>query len=551
MKEAFNHTVETARLLEEFNRFSFPIFHLGQSAFCYVIGHRDKDTIKSLCQSLTSFARNGGLRRIRIGFSSFSDERHKKLNPGELADCLLDEAWKALHHAGRRGPYSFCDFQLLVKPELFPLRTIDRSTSRKLSYRWKELDAFSLVYLKPDYLDRKALDPYLIPQLKKEIVVVDEGGYFILRRSKSAAQSKKWSATLINSITKTQGERFSLSAGVSSYPFEDYTKSEIARNCMKALLHGTFLGPGSSVVFDSLSLNVSGDAYFNESDLSGAVREYRKGLDLAPRDVNLLNSLGVAYALMNMTEKAFSTFDQVLKIEPGNFMALFNRGLGEKSMRQWGSAVNSFTAALEVFNSRDDEERAVIGDLQFQLGICHFEIGEYRQCITVLKKWFKNKRDQGGGDRCLRFIGISYFHLGELRDAAKWLQRSLVANQNDAEVLSLLGTAYLKTGEGDDIALNLCERSVELEPEKAEFKIRYAHALAAAEKYDLALDVLVSCTRSTRYRVQGWLEIARIKHAQGEARRCRQYLKKILSGREVDPAIMAQAKALQLSLADN
>ncbi|MGI9535475.1 MAG: tetratricopeptide repeat protein, partial [Desulfocapsaceae bacterium] len=445
VKEAFLHTADSGRILEEFNRLSFPLFHLGQSVFCCVVARREKDFIKSMCHSLSNFARNRGLRRLHIGFSSFSKKRHQNVSSDRLAQTFIDEAWKALQWAGRRGPYSFCDYQLLVNPELFPLKAISRNTIGKLSYRWKDIKKFSLVYLKPDFHDRKTFDVFMTKYLDKEIVVNDDHGYFVLRQGKNAGNTEKWASLLIKKVIKAEGERYSLSAGISSYPFRDYKRPEIARNCMKALLHGTFFGPGSCVVFDALSLNVSGDAYFGESDLSGAVKEYRKGLEIAPHDVNLLNSLGVAYALMNMSGKAFDIFNQVLEVDPKNFMALFNRGLGEKKQNNYNQAVKSFTRALDVFNREDDEETASISELQFQLGVCQFSIGEYRKCIKVLNKWHSSQKNERGIERCLRFIGISYYHLGDFKQSAKWLQRALVVNQSDSEALSLLGTVYLKT----------------------------------------------------------------------------------------------------------
>jgi tetratricopeptide (TPR) repeat protein len=550
IKEAYRHTVETSRLLEEFNRFSFPLFHLGKSLFCVVVGRGGKDMIRSMCHSLTNFARNGGLRRIHIGFTSLSNDRHQNMSSRRIAEALIDEAWNALHYASRRGPYSFCDFQLLIKPELFELKAVDRSTLGKLCYRWKDYNKFSLIYLQPDFLERKKLDSLLADSLKNELVIPEKQGYFILRRNKTAASSAKWMRSLIKKVTAAQGERYSLSAGISSYPFLGYTKPEIARNCMKALLHGSYFGPGSSVVFDSLSLNVSGDAYFSESDLSAAVREYRKGLELAPHDVNLLNSLGVTYALMNMTEMAFDTFNRVLDIEPDNFMALFNKGLGEKKLKDYEQAVKSFTRALSAFNSEDEDERASLGELQFQLGVCQFRIGNHRECIRQLKKWYKQRKGGPGSERCLRYIGISYFHLQQFKESAKWLQRTLVTNQSDGEALSMLGTVYLQTGEGDDIALNLCQRSVEMEPDNGAHKIRYARALAVSRKYDQALEILASCTRSRKFRINGWLETARINLMRGDWHDCERNLKKIFSSKETEPLHLEQAQELQAALVE-
>ena len=550
VKDAFQHTAETARLLEDFNRFSFPLFHLGQSVFCFVIARRDKEQAKNLCHSLTNFARNAGLKRIHIGLSSFNEKRHRSGPTVQPSSALIDEAWNALHQAGRRGPYSFCDYELQVSPELFPLRTTPITTARKLSYRWKDLHRFSLVYMKPDFLDRKSLDPTMKVHLDKEIVVVDEDGYFVLRPGKKSGPTEKWTSSLINKVITQMGERYSLSAGVSSYPFKDYTKPEIARNCMKALLHGTFFGPGSCVVFDSLSLNVSGDAYFGESDLSNAVREYRKGLELAPDDVNLLNSLGVAYALMNMTGQAFDAFNRVLDIDPDNFMALFNKGLGEKKLKAYEQAVDSFTSALKVYDRNDEDETATIDELRFQLGVCQFHIGEYQPSIKTLKQWHRSRKEEKDGARCCRYIGIGYYHLGKMKDSATWLQRALVANQSDGEALSLLGTVYLNSGEGDDIALNLCARSVELEPENGEYKIRYAIALAKAQKYDQSLEILSTCTRSRNFRGDAWLEIARIALLKEEWRMCDRQLQKIFRSNNSTPHLLDQAKKLQAILAE-
>jgi predicted Zn-dependent protease len=150
----------------------------------------------------------------------------------------------------------------------------------------------------------------------------------------------------------------------------------------------------------------------------------------------------------------------------------------------------------------------------------------------------------------LRYIGISYFHLQQFKESAKWLQRTLVTNQSDGEALSMLGTVYLQTGEGDDIALNLCQRSVEVEPDNGAYKIRYARALAVSRKYDQALEILASCTRSRKFRINGWLETARINLMRGDWHECERNLKKIFSSKETEPLHLVQAQELQAALVE-
>ena len=47
--------------------------------------------------------------------------------------------------------------------------------------------------------------------------------------------------------------------GIASYPAIDFKKHQILDNARKALDHAGFFGPDSMVVFDSVSLNISGD----------------------------------------------------------------------------------------------------------------------------------------------------------------------------------------------------------------------------------------------------------------------------------------------------
>ena len=96
-------------------------------------------------------------------------------------------------------------------------------------------------------------------------------GFFVIRCDSAAEDSKQWAEGIIKTLVKEKGSGFSLSAGISEYPFKRYAKTEIVRNCQKAILHAEFFGYGSVVVFDAVSLNISGDIYYGEGDLAGAV----------------------------------------------------------------------------------------------------------------------------------------------------------------------------------------------------------------------------------------------------------------------------------------
>jgi len=60
--------------------------------------------------------------------------------------------------------------------------------------------------------------------------------------------------------------------------------------------------------------------------LVSAIKEYKRGLQIDPDNINLLNSLGVIYAQINRYHQAIPLFEKVLGIDSEDFMALFNLG---------------------------------------------------------------------------------------------------------------------------------------------------------------------------------------------------------------------------------
>jgi len=335
-----------------------------------------------------------------------------------------------------------------------------------------------------------------------------------------------------------------LSAGISSYPEHGTGSAEIINNTRKALLHASFFGPGSVVVFDSVSLNVSGDVFFAEGDWTAAVREYRRGLARTPGDINLLNSLGVTYALMNRTSDALLLFARVLDIDPDNFMALYNQGLGRQAAGQYRQAAASFTRAREVYDPGDTDQAGAMDDLLYQLGICFFNLGSYLKCTDILTKYHTRQDRAKTAGACCRYLGISTYRLQRYSEASRWLQLALAYDQFDAESLSLLGDSYRTLGEGDEIALRLTEKAVELAGPEPGFLLRWGRALAACGHYDQAIETYRRCVPARETRREAWLELGTVYCLQGRYRQARRYVKQLISGRDVPKAIRTRAQTL-------
>ena len=544
-RDAFTHVLKSSRSLKEYNRFTFPLFHIGQSVFAFIIPDRDRQFLKTFCLSLITFMKTKQVRRVHCGCSSLNIERSDGRLSGSDRQIIVDEAWHALHSACRRGPFAFCDYDLLANPEHFPLQSPPRSTLARLQRRWKDNERYCLIYLKPDFENRERVDKSVLNCFDQETIVADQKGYFILKPDLDVEKAKLWIIGKIKYLKDTHGDGHSFSAGMSSYPFRDYSKTQIVRNCQKALLHGAFFGPGSCVVFDALSLNISGDIYFGEGDLPGAVREYRCGIELVEFDSNLLNSLGVTYALMNRTSEALKTFDKVLDRAPDNFMALYNKGLIEQSTGKHETAVLCFYRALKVYDRNDVEESGALSDLNYQLGVALFHCEKYKECSAQLETWYEEQQDMKTAGKCCRFIGISCFYLDLAAEASKWLQRGLSFDEFDAESLSLLGELYLKENEGDEIALRLAEKSVEIDSSNGSFILRYARALAACGYDSQAIEYLKRCVGWKKSRHEAWFELMTIYVRQNNKYKARLYAKKLINHKDVPTVLKKKTRLIK------
>ncbi|MBU1345040.1 MAG: tetratricopeptide repeat protein, partial [Proteobacteria bacterium] len=115
--------------------------------------------------------------------------------------------------------------------------------------------------------------------------------------------------------------------GVAKFPFHDFSKVQTLANALKAIDHAAFFGPDTLIHFDGISLNISGDRLYQLNKCDLAIKEYQKGLEIKPDDINLINSLGVCFGIMGKLNKAKTQFEKAMKINPNEVMVIYNIGL--------------------------------------------------------------------------------------------------------------------------------------------------------------------------------------------------------------------------------
>lgn len=462
-----------------------PLHHLGQGVFALVWDGLDKEQAEKRADAVLHWLKRENFDQVHIALAPIAH--------GSEAGQLLDDAWQALGLARKRGPYACCSTKVLSRRESHPLKPLPPEILAELSRVWRDMSRFALLLLRQDQEAEGASFPIpkiSLPGHNPIFHVLSAREAYVLLSGIGRDEAQSVSRQIQDMAAKEQAVTFS--SGIALYPCKGFRKADMAMNARKALLHTEFFGPNTTTVFDSVSLNISGDIYYNEGDMAAAAVEYRKGLALNPQNVNLLNSMGVCCAQMNHYRQAIRYFAKIFAIDGGNFMALFNLGLAHLNLGEDDEAIQRFEQAFAI-----DGENF---DLILQLGRLYCLTARYEEAVAILSKGEKmgegGRRDVGQG-ALERHLGEAYKALGENRQAMICLERASRHNSRDAAALSLLGEIYDLENQGAEIALSLCRQAVKLDDSQWEYwyrlglvQFRQGDLAAAADsvKHSLALN---------------------------------------------------------------
>ncbi len=480
-------------LLQDFIGEHIVLHHLGQAIFAFITVGWQMKTFSQFATSLINFVKKEGFTKIHIGCSK--GESIERSHSESRETLLLNRAWQALHEAESRGPCSFCHYDMIVDKKSHPLAIPDDRLVCYFRKLWKDEKQFCMVrFISPNNENLQGLERYLV-QNEQQVKGENNELYLYLPSISGNKAEKLVKKTLsdFSQVQKSDGEKV-FSAGIASYPFSTFSKTSTLLNSKKACVHGEFFGPGAVVVFDAVSLNISGDVFYAEGDFRKAVREYRRGLECDPKDVNLLNSLGVAYIFVDQYKKAEDCFRMVLQEDSDNVMALFNLGLREEKRLHYQTAIDYFDRAYQLCVSHSEKE--LLEDLEFHLGRLYCLTEKFNKANEKLYRLHKKLKNHKYTPQVYRYLGVSYYGMGEKKEAVKWLQRALQLNEFDAESLSLLGILYLELDQGREIALTLCERSVDIVPQNGQYLLRLATVQLQCGQLEQAYINLKKCLRS-------------------------------------------------------
>lgn len=498
------------------------LHHLGAGIFGMLWYGVDMEQARHLGESLLLRLKRENFVTARLGITTVTPHDPEQSGAPEQ---LLDQAWQALRTARLRGPFSLCGHATAQDKETHPFRKTPESVLRKLRALYRGKNVFSLVLLG---MDQEPASNHFSKRLRtllgqdKGLVLINQREAFLFLDGLDGEAAKAWLGDFREKMEAIGGSSFSM--GVATFPFHDCKKSALPLNCRKALQHATFFGPDSLAVFDAVSLNISGDIYYNEGDLVKALGEYRQGLLLEPGNVNILNSMGVVSIQLNRPKTARSCFTKALAAEPKNFMALFNLGFVCLEGDEPAEALALWERALAV-----DREHS---DLLLHLGMLYCRQGRYAEGREVLERCdlLIRKNPQLGGEPMVvsRWLGRACEALGENGLAIAAYQRAVSGNPRDAGSLSRLGRLYALEKQGQDIALALCGQAVELDGGKASNWYRLGLVQTFSQDQEGAVQSLQESLRLDPRRTEAALLLGRLYEEQATPGKARKLYEKVL-----------------------
>ncbi len=264
--------------------------------------------------------------------------------------------------------------------------------------------------------------------------------------------------------------------GVAGYPFLGKEPAETIDMAVKALDHASFPKAEPVVFFDAVSLNVSGDRFYNRGDLDSAAEEYRQALKVDPENINIINSLGACYGQMERLAEAVELFEKAVGLAPEDYMTWFNLGQVKQRLGSHEEALQDLQKAHEI----NPDDFAV----RFALGRLYLTLGRYSRAAVMLEKAGRSPEASPG---LYRWLGEALAGAGRAGEAIRAFKKAVKVNPDDAQSISWLGRLFLDQTNDREVALSLTRQAVELENDNGLFRSRLGWALLKNDRAEEAL----------------------------------------------------------------
>ena len=181
-----------------------------------------------------------------------------------------------------------------------------------------------------------------------------------------------------------------------------------------------------------------GNAYERKGILDNAIKEYQDAIRYNPFYADGYNNLGSIYKSKHLLDKAIEYYKKAIQCNPFNAHYYNNLGLVYHEEKLYKEAVTEFARSLKI-NSEMPTTHNHLGNTYKEMGNIKDALTEYKTAI---------KLDPATAD-FHNNLGIVYTNIGQLEEAIKEFETAIRLDPKLANVHNNLGIAHAKKGDLD------------------------------------------------------------------------------------------------------
>ncbi len=232
-----------------------------------------------------------------------------------------------------------------------------------------------------------------------------------------------------------------------------------------------------------------GDNFFKEGKLDESIAEYKKALEIKPRD-DILNKLGQAHQQKRLAGKSEEqpakidtftskkTLDEMPRLETEQELSieeLYDRGISYYDKGMIDKAIEEFKEVLEL-DPEDVETR-------HNLGNAYADKEMFDEAISIYKKVIEKNPEFIDAYLSLSTL---YLDMDMVDEAISLCNQAISANPDDSFLCFHLGEAYVRNEQYEE-AITAFNKAISINPMDPETQYRLAESYYKTKQYDMAL----------------------------------------------------------------
>ena len=232
-----------------------------------------------------------------------------------------------------------------------------------------------------------------------------------------------------------------------------------------------------------------GDNYFKEGKFDEAITEYKKALEIKPRD-DILNKLGQAHQQKRLAGKSEEqpakidtftskkTLDEMPGLEREQDLSieeLYDRGISYYDKGMIDKAIEEFKEVLEL--DPDDIET------HYHLGNAYADKEMFDEAISIYKKVIEKNPEFIDAYLSLSTL---YLDMDMVDEAISLCNQAISANPDDSFLCFHLGEAYVRNEQYEE-AITAFNKAISINPMDPETQYRLAESYYETKQYNMAL----------------------------------------------------------------